>query len=238
MESCEQIISCSKWAQDKLPMESSVVPLGVDTSLFRAQPSFNQVPVFLHIGKTEVRKRSKEIVDLFAEEFKDDDVKLWLAWDNIFTGSDDWNKYAVSKLGNKVKIIPRMNYMDIPKLIQASDAVISLSSAEGWNLPILEAMSCGKWVVATNCTGQTEFLDDSCHKVEVDEMEWAFDGIFFKERIGKWYMIGDSQKTQFKQHLRTIHTNIQDGKVNFPAVEQARKFSWGESAKKLVACLN
>ena len=238
MNSCEKLISCSKWAQELVPKLSHVVPLGVDLNLFKPSPTFNKKPVFLHIGKVEVRKRSKEIVDLFAEEFKDDDVELWLAWDNIFTGNEDWNRYAVQKLGNKVKIVPRMDYLQVPKLIQAADAVISLSSAEGWNLPILEAMACEKWTIATNCTGQTEFIDDSVHKVEVDEMEWAFDGVFFNGEVGKWYKIGDKQKAQFKQHLRSIYNHIQNGDVNHNARRRAKEFSWQESAKKLVACLN
>jgi glycosyltransferase involved in cell wall biosynthesis len=238
MKSCDKLISCSKWAQETVPVESSLVPLGVDHSLFKPIPSFNKKPVFLHVGKVEVRKRSKDIVDCFAEEFKDDDVELWLAWDNIFTGNDDWNRYATERLGDKVRILPRMDYLQLPKMYQASDAVISLSSAEGYNLPILEGMACGKWIIATDCTGQTEFLDDSCHKVGVDEMEWAFDGVFFNGKVGKWYKIGDSQRQQFKQHLRSIFNKIQAGEVNHEAARRAQEFSWQESAKKLVTCLS
>lgn len=238
MESCEKLISCSKWAQELVPRGSDLVPLGVDLDLFKPIPSFNKKPVFLHVGKVEVRKHSKEIVDYFAEEFADDDVELWLAWDNIFTGNDDWNRYAVQKLGDKVKIMPRMDYLQVPKLMQAADAVISLSSAEGWNLPILEGMACGKWCIATDCTGQTEFIDDSVHKVEVDEMDWAFDGVFFDGKVGKWYTIGEKQRTQFKSHLRTIYNHIVNGDVNHDARRRAEEFSWQESARKLVTCLS
>lgn len=238
VNSCEKLISCSKWAQQVVHRESSLVPLGVDLDLFKPSPTFNKKPVFLHIGKVEVRKHSKEIVDCFAEEFKDEDVELWLAWDNIFTGNDDWNRYAVKKLGSKVRIMPRMDYLQVPKMIQAADAVISLSSAEGWNLPILEGMACGKWTIATNCTGQTEFIDDSVHQIEVDEMDWAFDGVFFDGKVGKWYTIGEKQTTQFKLHLRSIFNNITEGKLNKTTRLRAQEFSWQESAKKLVACLN
>ena len=206
--------------------------------IFKPAPTFNKKPVFLHVGKVEVRKHSKEIVDCFAEEFANDDVELWLAWDNIFTGNDDWNRYAVQKLGSKVRIMPRMDYLQVPKMIQAADAVISLSSAEGWNLPILEGMACGKWIIATNCTGQTEFIDESVHQVDVDEMDWAFDGVFFNGEVGKWYTIGEKQTTQFKQHLRSIYNNIIDGKINKDARRRAEEFSWQESARKLVTCLN
>lgn len=238
LTNCEKLISCSKWAQDLVPRESSLVPLGVDLELFKPAPTFNKKPVFLHVGKVEVRKHSKEIVDCFAEEFANDDVELWLAWDNIFTGNDDWNRYAVQKLGSKVRIMPRMDYLQVPKMIQAADAVISLSSAEGWNLPILEGMACGKWIIATNCTGQTEFIDESVHQVDVDEMDWAFDGVFFNGEVGKWYTIGEKQTTQFKQHLRSIYNNIIDGKINKDARRRAEEFSWQESARKLVTCLN
>jgi glycosyltransferase involved in cell wall biosynthesis len=238
LNNCDQLISCSKWAQELVPRESSLVPLGVDLELFKPAPTFNKKPVFLHVGKVEVRKHSKEIVDCFAEEFKDDDVELWLAWDNIFTGNDDWNRYAQQRLGNKVRIMPRMDYTQVAKMIQASDAVISLSSAEGWNLPILEGMACGKWTIATNCTGQTEFIDGSVHQVEVSEMDWAFDGVFFDGKVGKWYTIGEQQTTRFKQHLRSIYNNITEGVINKAARLRAQEFSWQESAKKLITCLN
>ena len=238
VKGCQKLVSCSKWAQGVVGVESGLVPLGVDLELFKPTPSFNRKPVFLHVGKVEVRKRSKEIVDCFAEEFLNDDVELWLAWDNIFTGNEDWNRYAQQKLGDKVKILPRMDYLQVPKMFQACDAVISLSSAEGWNLPILEGMASGKWIIATNCTGQTEFIDDSVHRVEVNEMEWAFDGVFFNGKVGKWYKIDTPQKVQFKTHLRSIYNKIKTGEVNHAAVKRAKEFSWQKSAEKLVNYLN
>jgi glycosyltransferase involved in cell wall biosynthesis len=237
LQSCDVLLSCSKWAQEVVPRKSSLVPLGVDLELFSPLPNFNEKPAFLHIGKTEVRKRSYEIVDCFAQEFKDDDVELWLAWSNIFTGNEDWDRYAKQKLGDKVKFVPRMDYVDLPKLINKADALISMSSAEGWNLPILEGMACEKWVIATDCTGQTEFLDDSCHKIEVDELEWAQDGQWFN-REGKWYKVGEKQKTQFKEHLRDIYNKIKAGSVNSAARERAKEFSWENSAKKLITSIN
>lgn len=241
LRSCDKLLASSKWAQETLPTGSDLVPLGVDLELFKPHPNFNEKPVFLHIGKTEVRKRSKEIVDLFADEFareiQSNEVELWLAWSNIFTGNEDWDRYATQKLGNAVKFVPRLDYLELPRLINNSHALISLSSAEGWNLPILEGMACEKWVIATDCTGQTEFLDDSCHKVSVDEMEWAIDGKWFNKE-GMWYKIGDPQKNQFKQHLRDIYNNIKSGKVNSAARKRAEEFSWLNSAKKLITSIS
>ena len=49
---------------------------------------------------------------------------------------------------------------DLRALYWAADAFLLLSKAEGYGLPVLEAMACGLPVVGTDCTGIAENLSD------------------------------------------------------------------------------
>jgi glycosyltransferase involved in cell wall biosynthesis len=245
LKSCDHVIVCSDWAKQVVYDTTDIpenrihkVRLGVDDR-FTPMTVKKQRPAFLHVGKVEVRKNSKLIVDLFAEEFKNDDVELWLSWHNVFVRDmEEWNEYAVKKLGDKVKILPRLQHDQIPTMIQHSDAVISLSSAEGWNLPLLEAMACGKHVIATRNTAQTEFCnDDNSLLVDTPEKVWARDGIFFVEKIGKWHKIDDEARQQFKAHLRTTYDSVLRGSINEAGIETAKEFSWNNAAQQLISVL-
>lgn len=234
IKSLDRVFVCSKWAQDivlkECGIQSVVAPLGVGQEFFPVKTN-NSKPTFLHIGKTEVRKNSKLIVDLFAEEFKKDDVQLLLAWQNIFSNDQkEWDNYAKFRLGDKVKIVPRLNYSDIPKLIQSCDYYISLSSTEGFNLPLLEAMACGKPCIATNNTAQTEFLNnENCLLVETPNMEPAYDGIWFHGH-GNWHQIDKAAQDQFKQHLRGCLSL----KTNEAGIETSKQFTWERTAQCLL----
>lgn len=240
LKSLDYVFVTSEWAKNIVaPINPNVgvVNLGVDSELFKPGPKHKDIFHFIHVGKVEVRKHSKEIVDLFAEEFSNDkNVRLILAWDNIFIGKEqeEWNAYAKKKLGDKVFILPRMkDFRDIASHIGSCNGFISLSSAEGWNMPLLEAMSCGLPCIATNCTAQSEFANkDNCYLVEPTEMEYAFDGVFFKDRIAKWWKIDQDCKQQFKKGLRKI-LNMSNPKGQ----ETAKAFSWDHSAQQILSLL-
>lgn len=238
LKSLDYVFVTSEWAKSIVEPHNKnthVVNLGVDPMLF-SRTKYKAGNIFLHVGKVEVRKHSKEIVDLFAEEFKNDNVELWLAWDNIFIGKEqeEWNNYAYKKLGDKVKILPRFeDFRQVANVMKQVDYFISLSSAEGWNMPLLEAMACGLPCIATNCTAQTEFVNkDNCYLVEPKEMEYAFDGVFFKDRIARWWKIDQDCKQQFKQNLRLML-----GQSNEAGIETAKKFTWDHSAMQILSLL-
>jgi glycosyltransferase involved in cell wall biosynthesis len=53
------------------------------------------------------------------------------------------------------------NRSDVERLLAGCDAYVSLHRAEGFGLPIAEAMAFGKPVVATGYSGPCDFLDDT-----------------------------------------------------------------------------
>jgi len=46
----------------------------------------------------------------------------------------------------------------MPSLYAAADAVVLASHGEGWGLPLVQAMALGKVAIATNWSGNTEFM--------------------------------------------------------------------------------
>lgn len=250
----DYLITCSEWGRQVLIKETNKsadeifnVPLGVDPTVFYPTPSRQDDKcIFLSIGKIEIRKLSDLLPDIFAKAFtKTDNVELWMSFKNIFlTESDkqDWlNLYKNSPLGDKIKIVPRLNTQkDMAALINEADYLIQLSRCEGFSLPSIEGLACGKFVLAGDYGGQADFLDTAnAYLVDIDEFEIAYDGKFFKNNIGRWASFKEKQIEQTVEHLRAMYKRkMERGTVfNQYGVTTAQEFTWENSAKKLVEIL-
>ena len=61
---------------------------------------------------------------------------------------------------------------DVAALLADCDCGVFPSRAEGWNLGLLECMSMGLNVIATNYSAHTEFVEPAnCRVVQIDETE-------------------------------------------------------------------
>lgn len=249
LEYPDELLVCSEWAKTTVLRETNrnsdtvhVVPLGVDTGLFKPVKS-NQAATtrFGNFGKWELRKGHDVLIQAFNKAFEpDDDVELIMSPHNFFlTGqqSQDWiNYYGSSKLGSKVKIANRQEtHEEVYNLMQMVDCGVFPARAEGWNLEILELMACGKHIITTNCTGHTEFCHEANSKlIEMDGMESAVDGVFFHGQ-GEWYSFGERQIDQLVEHMRHFHGS-QKG-ANQAGINTANEFTWTKSAEKVVELL-
>jgi glycosyltransferase involved in cell wall biosynthesis len=195
--------------------------------------------VFLSIGKWEHRKQQDQIVDAFYNAFNtNDSVKLIMSMDNPFMDlSDKKNKYK-TKLGNQIQIINRVkSHHDLARLIQQSYCFVAPSLAEGWNLPLLESMACGKFSIATNYSGHTEFCDkNTTLLLNPTGLTPAVDGMWFRENsktnCGNWITY---DQNQLIQHMRSIYQTYKSGLVlNYNAIDKASTFTWDNAAKRIV----
>lgn len=252
MSHCDKIMVCSDWAKQIIIATSNkfkesdvfVVPLGVNVDIFRPSVSPNTRPttVFFNCGKWEIRKGHDIIIDCFNKAFSHhDDVELWMMCDNPFIGDRnlEWkNLYKNSPLGEKIRIIPRQQHQkDVYNIMKLSDCGIFPSRAEGWNLELLEMMSCGKHVITTNYSAHTQFCDNNNSMlIDIDNLETAFDGVFFDGKCGFWAELSDNQKEQTIQYMRMIHTKKQNKtlEINFDGIRTATQFSWHNSARKIL----
>lgn len=236
IEAMDAIFVCSNWAASIIKNRTSqenvyVVPLGVDSTLFTPQPLPNGPTSFLITGKWEVRK-AHEVVASVLDKFADRDIKVILACENPFCSQDENNSWLslFRKLGDKVISAPRYpTQEEYSKLYSIADCILSPSRAEGWNLPVLEAMSCGRHVITTNYSAHTEFCNNTNSMlIDINELTTAHDGKFFKSGVGKWARIGKSQTTQMEEYINDIINKKESGnlKINQAGINTALKYSW------------
>lgn len=245
--SCDQVIVCSKWAKEVIDkyfaISCTVVPLGVDRSIFYPGESpWNYPYTFLCVGKIEVRKGHDILPKIFAKALpKGGNWKLYMLWGNPFLTKDEktqWESYYKSILGDNVSFSDRLaTQADIANEMRFADCGISLSRAEGWNLPLLELMSCGKPVITTNYSAHTEFCTpENSSLVNITDTEPAFDGKWFDGKTGSWAKLGQEQEDQAIEHIRHIYSKGK-GYVNQAGIDTSNHFSWDRSVAKLLEIL-
>ena len=245
MRSSHHLFVCSKWAQsvveDQIGTTPSIVPLGVDRSLFNENNNIKRpATIFFNCGKWEIRKGHDIIRECFEKAFaKNDNVELWMMCENPFLGekNNDWiNYYKSSSLANKIRFIPRQKtHRDVYNIMRQVDIGVFPVRAEGWNLELLELLSCGKHVITTDYSGHTEFTNKNNSRIiNVGKLEPAQDGIWFHGQ-GNWAKLGDPQKDQLITHMRELHKQKQDSEldVNLAGIETAIKFSWENTAEEM-----
>ena len=249
---CDELLVCSKWASEivdnQTGIKASVVPLGVDTEIFYPNKVSNpNKTIFFNCGKWEKRKGHDILAECFNKAFtKDDNVELWMMCENPFLKQEQreyWEKlYKTSVLSDKVRLIPRQrHHEDVARLMNMVDCGVFPARAEGWNLELLEMMACGKHVIATNYSAHTEFCPPvNSRLVNIEDLETAFDGVFFDGKKGFWAELSCDQKDVVIEYMRDVHKLKQDGLlgVNNSGVETASKFSWNNTVDKLLEAVN
>ena len=142
-----------------------VVPEGVDIETFKPVNKIKKDKFqFLIIGRWEYRKYTTEMIQSFNKVFKDiNGVELVLVVDNKFATDGFENTEERLKHHNintdKIKVLSFLSRKDYVELIQNTDVFLSCSRSEGWNLPLIEAMSCGVPSIYSNCSGQLQFAE-------------------------------------------------------------------------------
>lgn len=255
---------CSDWAKTVVKHELydhfktvdakiNIVPLGVDRNIFFPEPFKRPETIFMSCGKWEKRKGHDILGDVFCQAFSEkDNVQLWLAADNVHYTEEEnrkWReKYQRLYRRNQIRFI---NWCDsqerLAKIYNQADVLISLSRAEGWNLPLLEGMACGKHIIATNYSGHTQYCTrQNSHLIDIDGLEVASDvcdvmpsGKWFKSLHGNWASIGQKQIDQCIDYMRDLHDRKQSGRLaeNEAGIATSKEFSWTNSAEKIANIL-
>jgi len=165
-----------------------VVPEGVDPAVFRpAERSPDQAPRpfrFLCVGKWEVRKGIDDLARAFASAFAPHEpVELILHCHNPYLPDFDIGS-TIARLAlpahAPIRPSPPLPLRDLAALYRACDVLVLPTKAEGWGLPIIEAMACGIPAIATNYSGHNMFLDDrNGYLVDVERMIPVDDPLFY-----------------------------------------------------------
>ncbi len=206
------------------PEDIDVIYEGVTTTQTKPETSFlaaNNItrPFLLYIGTIEPRKNLRRVIEAFARVRKSQ-PELSL----VIAGKKGW-KYesvfaAVKGLGLERDVI-FCGYVDNDQktaLYQAAQAFLFPSLAEGFGLPVLDAMQSGVPVLTSNNTSLVEVAGEAALKVNphsVTEIAQAMQKISSDKSLRKQLVAkGEVQAQQFswqnaaRQTLATYHKAI------------------------------
>jgi len=106
-------------------------------------------PMLLHVGSTIPRKRIDLLLTIVAELAEDLPGVTLVRVGGRLT---DEQRALAGQLGviERIREMPRLSRAEIAELYRRADAVLVTSDAEGFGLPVAEALACGARVVASD----------------------------------------------------------------------------------------
>ncbi|CEN53978.1 glycosyltransferase [Capnocytophaga canis] len=114
--------------------------------------------IFIYAGRLIRRKRVPELITFFNEKAIENSILLILG-----TGNELAECEAIA-----TKKMIFLGYQENPqKYYQISDFVLSMSSAEGYPMSILEAVSCGCYAFLSDIPSHQEFINLNPYKADV-----------------------------------------------------------------------
>ena len=194
--------------------KTTVVPSGVNHSEFC--PTGEEEPFALYLGRVDPEK-SLELAVL-AMEKTDPSYSLVIAGD-LETRYPRYKEKLESlaekmKISDRFQVIPSPSDSECVRLMQRCSVFLFPSTIDTFGLVVLEAMACGKPIVACNRGGVPEIIGDAGFLLEPNAEEW--------------------QKTVSKL-LSNSKLRKQMGEK---ALERSKTFSWENTAKRLAQSFN
>ena len=193
---------------------TAVVPSGVNHSEFF--PTGEEEPFALYLGRIDPEK-SLELA-LWAMEKTNRDYSLIIAGDP--EARYPWYKEKLERLAEKVKIsdrfkiIPRPSDSEVVRLMQRCSVFLFPSTIDTFGMVVLEAMACGKPIIACNRGGVPEIVGDAGFLLEPNVEEW--------------------QKTL----NRLLSNSVLRKQIGEKSLERSKAFSWKNTAIRLVNAFN
>jgi len=127
--------------------KTEVVDSGVDLERFRVEPAPDDGPRFLCLGALTERKNVLRLADAF-ERFGEGTL--------TFVGDGPLRPQLAGR--PKIELVGSIDHDEVPAHIAAANVVCQPSLIEPFGQATLEAMACGRSVVATRTGGPPEFV--------------------------------------------------------------------------------
>lgn len=263
LEQLDYIFVTSEWAKSIL-FENSiftrcyVIGEGVDTDIYKPIKEkyidTNKF-TFITVGKHELRKNTDLILKTYIDNFRNTDTALIMHTYNhftkIFSGIDPFkygyiienenDKYIKFSYGDSDIYFSKPIENDLSLLYNSANIGIYPSRGEGYCLPLIESLACGLPCVATNCSGQSEYLNilelktlqnDLLIGQEYLEKEIADDGIWFRKNKGNWYKFKNNNILTDKMKLAYNNFNRYDKDEISSVIRNT--FSWKKTLIKTI----
>lgn len=225
-----QVICVSSFTRAKLleyrlfpPEKISVIPPGVDPAFLRRESPDGLLPdalpawpdnYLLHVGSTIRRKRIDILLRVFARVVRNfPDIKLMRVG-----GLTAEQSRLAHELGvvDKIVTVSNLSKDQLANVYRNALTVLQTSDAEGFGLPVIEAMACGCPVVASDIPPLREAGGDTAEYCPAGDLEaWT-------ETVVK--LVAEHKQFPERWELRRC-----------AASNHARSYTWTENVKRTIA---
>ena len=224
-----------------------VVPEGVDVDTFfpeEVEPLDTYKDgrfKFLLFGRWDYRKSTKEVIQTFLNTFnKDEPVDLVVSIDNRWGEQMDGFKTTKERLENynliddRIKQLSFTSREDYIKYLKTGHVFLSCARSEGWNLPLIESMSCGTPSIYSECSGQLEFAEGRGIPVRIDSEKSANSNDYGRYTMSD--LPGNYYEPDFN-HLSEVMRDVYDNYKTYKekslkeSIEIREQFNWNKVAE-------
>jgi len=181
---------------------------------YKIKPSY-----ILSVGTLQPRKNFSLLIEAFAKYCK---TTKNSTTDLVIVGKKGWLYEEILKAPKQFGIEDRVKFLsfvpdaDLPSLYKGAECFCLPSLYEGFGLPVLEAMAAGTQVVVSNSSSLPEIAGKAGIYIDSSDIDSIRKGI----------------ETAIKEK------NIAKGKERIRlGIEQAKKFTWEEAARKTLEVL-
>jgi glycosyltransferase involved in cell wall biosynthesis len=222
-----------------------VVPAGVDVQKFRPLPREREARPFrlLSVGKWEARKGTEDLIRAYCTEFHPDEpVELVLHCSNPFVNGFDLEANIRRIAGDRhpeIVASPPVTLGGLVDLYNSCDAFVLPTRAEGWGLPITEAMACGLPVIVTNYSAPADYLSQElAYLIPVEGLVPVYDPDFFPQgsTCGEWAQPDLGILRRLMRHVFE-HPAEARKKAELARLEVCSRWTWDHAAAKALRLL-
>jgi len=259
LSDCHLIWVPSRWAKNVLVEHGipddviDVVPEGVDPNIFH--PHLREMMVkdnvfrFYCCGKKEDRKGFPELLEAFHDTFAHDKtVQLVFKADNFWSDSvrktDKSNELRAEikelDLNNVTIISGEKATTELAYINSFCDAFVFPSRAEGWGLPLIEAIACGLPVAANFYGGQSEYLESVIEYITcLDFNKKRIDSVEFIDMWGEGGEWAVATKASISESMLHMKENYELAHARAAVASEVirERFSWDKAAEKAILSL-
>ena len=223
-----------------------IVPEGLNEDIinYRREKNLSEDFVATFFGRWDYRKSLQEILWSFIEEFPQKEypnIKINLSCNNPF--SSDGMRSTEERLiryginDDRINILDFLSREEYLETVNNSNVFLNCARAEGWNIPLFEAISLG--VPVTYCDyGAPKFFTQNCPgAVKFKYLEFANRGYEIKQgpNFPGYYCEPDFD--DFKKVLRNIYNKKSDieflNEIKHISNHFKKTWTWYNSAEKL-----
>ena len=230
-----------------------IVPEGVDGTRFHAhgrRPRSTARPFrFLAVGKYEQRKGIDLTIEAFAQVYANQAHAELVIKSNYFTNHREKHaalqgKIADLGLNNVTLLWGEMTEAQLADLYRACDVFVLPTRAEGWGLPLIEAVAAGLPIITTMYSGHTEFLQhvyDSVLPVAhvMARIDCAEYRSYYPAPDNDWGVWAEPDLNSLvacmQQALQQEQELYDRAQRNSKIIRE--RFSWSQSAEQALACM-